>query len=78
MSRVTRREFMAGLVVSVTAANLPATSVPVTVFSLSMSLIPVVGVFSGMLALGERPTWAEYASLALVLGSLERASPPVV
>ena len=30
MSRVTRREFMAGLVVSVTAANLPATSVPVT------------------------------------------------
>ena len=47
-----------------------ATSVPVTVFSLSMAMIPVVGVFSGMLALGERPTWAEYAALVLVLGSL--------
>jgi drug/metabolite transporter (DMT)-like permease len=47
-----------------------ATSVPVTVFSLSMLVIPVVGVVSGMLFLGERPTWAEYAALALVLGSL--------
>ena len=47
-----------------------ATSVPVTVFSLSMAMIPVVGVFSGMLALGERPTWAEYTALLLVLGSL--------
>lgn len=47
-----------------------ATSVPVTVFSLSMLIIPVVGVLSGMLFLGERPTWAEYGALALVLGSL--------
>jgi drug/metabolite transporter (DMT)-like permease len=47
-----------------------ATSVPVSVFSLSMLVIPVVGVLSGMLFLGERPTWAEYAALALVLGSL--------
>lgn len=47
-----------------------ATSVPVTVFSLSTAIIPVVGVFSGMLFLGERPSWAEYAALALVLGSL--------
>ena len=47
-----------------------ATSVPVTVFSLSMSIIPVVGVFSGMLFLGEHPTWAEYCALLLVLGSL--------
>jgi drug/metabolite transporter (DMT)-like permease len=47
-----------------------ATSVPVTVFSLSMLVIPVVGVLSGMLFLGERPSWAEYAALALVLGSL--------
>ncbi len=47
-----------------------ATSVPVAVFSLSTAMIPVVGVFSGMLALGERPTWAEYAALVLVLGSL--------
>lgn len=47
-----------------------ATSVPVSVFSLSMLVIPVLGVLSGMLFLGERPTWAEYAALALVLGSL--------
>ena len=47
-----------------------ATSVPVTVFSLSMLVIPVVGVVSGMLFLGERPSWAEYVALALVLGSL--------
>jgi drug/metabolite transporter (DMT)-like permease len=47
-----------------------ATSVPVSVFSISMLLIPVVGVLSGMLFLGERPTWAEYAALGLVLGAL--------
>jgi drug/metabolite transporter (DMT)-like permease len=47
-----------------------ATSVPVTVFSLSMLVIPVVGVVSGMLFLGERPSWTEYVALALVLGSL--------
>jgi drug/metabolite transporter (DMT)-like permease len=47
-----------------------ATSVSVTVFSLSMLVIPVVGVFSGMLFLGERPGWPEYAALAFVLGSL--------
>lgn len=47
-----------------------ATSVPVGVFSLSMLVIPVVGVFSGMLFLAERPSWAEYAALLLVLASL--------
>ena len=47
-----------------------ATSVSVTVFSLSMLVIPVVGVFSGMLFLAEQPGWPEYASLAFVLGSL--------
>ena len=47
-----------------------ATSVPVTVFSLSMLLIPVVGVVSGMLFLGEHPSLTEYVALALVLGSL--------
>jgi len=58
-----------------------ATSVPVGVFSISMQLIPVVGVLSGMLFLGERPTWAEYAALALVLAALltvlrpQRAAP---
>ncbi len=47
-----------------------ATSVPVSVFSISMLLIPVVGVVSGMLFLGERPSAAEYAALALVLAAL--------
>ena len=47
-----------------------ATSLPVTVFSISMLVTPVVGVFSGMLFLGERPSWQEYAALALVLASL--------
>ena len=47
-----------------------ATSVSVTTFSLSMLMTPVVGVFSGMLFLGERPGWAEFAALVLVLGSL--------
>ena len=47
-----------------------ATTVPVAVSSLSMLMIPVLGVFSGMVFLGERPSWAEYAALALVLGSL--------
>jgi drug/metabolite transporter (DMT)-like permease len=51
------------------------TSVSVTVFSLSMLIIPVVGVFSGMLFLGERPGWAEYAALALVLASLATVAP---
>jgi len=40
------------------------------VFSLSMLVIPVVGVVSGMVFLGERPSWTEYVALALVLGSL--------
>jgi drug/metabolite transporter (DMT)-like permease len=47
-----------------------ATSVPVTVFSISMLIIPVVGVLSGMLFLGERPSWAEYTALALILAAL--------
>lgn len=47
-----------------------ATTMSVTVFSLSMLSVPVVGVFSGMLFLGERPGWPEFAALALVLGSL--------
>ena len=47
-----------------------ATSVSVTVFSLCVLLIPVVGVFSGMLFLGEQPGWPEYLALLFVLGSL--------
>jgi drug/metabolite transporter (DMT)-like permease len=46
------------------------TSVSITVFSLSILVIPVVGVFSGIVFLGERPSWAEYVALACVLASL--------
>jgi drug/metabolite transporter (DMT)-like permease len=45
-------------------------SVSVTVFALCMLLTPAVGVLCGMLILGERPTLAEYAALALVIGSI--------
>jgi drug/metabolite transporter (DMT)-like permease len=44
--------------------------VPAGVSALGTLLIPVVGVFSGMLVLGERPGWHEYAALALVLASI--------
>ncbi|HEX6265326.1 MAG TPA: DMT family transporter [Burkholderiales bacterium] len=47
-----------------------ATSVPVSVFSISMLIIPVIGVLSGIVFLGERPSWAEVAALLLVLGAL--------
>jgi drug/metabolite transporter (DMT)-like permease len=47
-----------------------ATSVPVSVFSISMLIIPVVGVLSGVVFLGERPGWAELTALVLVLGAL--------
>lgn len=47
-----------------------ATSVPVSVFSLSMLVVPLVGVLSGMLLLDERPARSEYAGLALVLAAL--------
>lgn len=47
-----------------------AVSVPVSVFSISMLIIPVIGVLSGVLFLGERPSWAELAALFCVLGAL--------
>jgi drug/metabolite transporter (DMT)-like permease len=54
-----------------------ATSVSVTTFSLSMLMTPVVGVFSGILFLAERPGWTEFAALALVLASLATVVIPV-
>ena len=45
-------------------------AVPVGASSLSVLMIPVVGVFSGMLVLGEVPHWQDYAALALVLAAL--------
>ena len=46
------------------------TSVPVGVSSLSTLMIPVIGVFSGMLVLSEQPHWQDYAALGLVLLAL--------
>jgi drug/metabolite transporter (DMT)-like permease len=43
---------------------------PAGVSALGTLLIPVVGVFSSMLVLGERPSGAEYLALLLVLGAL--------
>jgi drug/metabolite transporter (DMT)-like permease len=43
---------------------------PVGVSSLSVMMTPVVGVFSGMLLLGEIPHWQDYAALVLVVTSL--------
>ncbi len=46
------------------------TAVPVGVSSLSSLMTPVVGVFSGMLVLAERPHWQDFAALVLVLLAL--------
>jgi drug/metabolite transporter (DMT)-like permease len=53
-----------------------ATSVSVTVFSLSILIIPAVAVLSGVVFLGERPSIAELAALALVLAALATALMP--
>jgi len=47
-----------------------ARTVPVAVSSLSSLPVPVVGVLSGMLFLGERPGMTEFIALGLVLASL--------
>lgn len=47
-----------------------ARTLPVAVSSLSSLPVPVVGVFAGMLFLGERPGPSEFIALALVLSSL--------
>jgi drug/metabolite transporter (DMT)-like permease len=47
-----------------------ARTLPVAVSSLSSLPVPVVGVFAGMLVLGERPGWPEWTALALVLAAL--------
>ena len=47
-----------------------ATNVPPTIAALSTLMIPIVGLFSGMLILGERPQWQEYAALVLVIAAL--------
>lgn len=47
-----------------------ATYASISVSSLSTLLIPVVGVFSGMLLLGEHPRWSDFAALVLVVVAL--------
>ena len=47
-----------------------ATVAPVTISTLSTLMIPVVGVFTGMLVLSERPQWTDYAALVLVITAL--------
>jgi len=47
-----------------------ARTLPVAVSSLSSLPVPVVGVLSGMLFLGERPGVSEFLALALVLAAL--------
>lgn len=47
-----------------------AANAPVTISTLSTLMIPVVGVFSGMLVLSERPQWTDYAALVLVISAM--------
>lgn len=47
-----------------------ATTAPVSVSSLSTLLVPVIGVFSSMVILGERPGWTDFAALLLVISAL--------
>ena len=54
-----------------------ARTLPVVVSSLSSLPVPVVGVLSGMLILGERPGTGEFVALAMVLASLVAVMFPV-
>jgi drug/metabolite transporter (DMT)-like permease len=47
-----------------------ARTLPVAVSSMASLPVPIVGVFAGMLVLGERPGPAEWAALALVLAAM--------
>ncbi len=47
-----------------------ATHAPISVSSLSTLMIPIVGVFSGMFVLGERPQWSDFAALLLVVAAV--------
>lgn len=47
-----------------------ATAAPVAVSSLSTLMIPVVGVLSGMIILGERPQWQDIGALVFVFAAL--------
>jgi drug/metabolite transporter (DMT)-like permease len=54
-----------------------ATILPPVASGLSVMLIPVIGVFSGVLMLGERLGWADWAALACILAALATVLLPV-
>jgi drug/metabolite transporter (DMT)-like permease len=58
------------------AWNTIVLAAPVGVSSLSVMMIPVVGVFSGMALLAETPHWYDYAALVLVIASLATVLAP--
>ena len=47
-----------------------ARTLPVVVSSMSSLPVPIVGVFAGMLFLGERPGASEWAALAFVVAAM--------
>lgn len=47
-----------------------ATLLPPVASGLSVMLIPVIGLFSGMWMLGERPAWQDYLALASILAAM--------
>ena len=47
-----------------------ARTLPVAVSSMSSLPVPIVGVFAGMLVLGERPGAPEWTALALVVAAM--------
>lgn len=50
---------------------------PVSVSSVATLLVPVVGVFSGVLVLNEKPHWQDYAALVLVTFAIATVLLPV-
>jgi drug/metabolite transporter (DMT)-like permease len=61
--------FFAGAIANL-AWFMLARTLPVAVSSLSSLPVPVVGVISGMILLGERPGWQEWIALGLVVTAL--------
>ena len=61
--------FLAGTVAHAAWYRL-ARTLPVAVSSMASLPVPVVGVFSGMVVLGERPGAAEWAALGLVVAAM--------
>jgi drug/metabolite transporter (DMT)-like permease len=59
-----------GLLFCYWAWNKLVQMVPAAVSSLGSLIIPVVGVFSGMVFLNEAPRWQDFAALVLVLTAI--------